>query len=161
MENIALSLIIGIGSSLLATAIFILASECIRTILLPWYTDKIYRGVRIDGEWQIKERHGKEWQSENLSMTLKLAQKGEIITGTYTHKSDREIDEYILEGRIRDMYFLATAVPKSNRHVDAITLLLHINNVNSNLVMTGGVLCQGKPGEVNSHLGMQFQWKSN
>jgi hypothetical protein len=161
MENIALSLIMGIGSSLLATAIFILASECVRKIVLPWYTDKIYRGVRIDGEWEIKERHGKEWQSQNLSMNLKLIQKGEVVTGIYTHKNDQEIDEYILEGIIRDMYFLATAVPKSNRHVDAITLLLHVNNVNSKLVMTGGMLCQGKPGEVSSHLGMQFQWKSN
>lgn len=161
MDNVLLSLVIGIGSSLLATAIFILASECFRKVVLPWYVDRIYRGVRIDGEWEIKERDGREWKSEDLSMGFNLTQKGDVVTGIYTHKCNGEVDEYILKGVIRDMYFLATAVPRSNRHVDAVSLLLYVNNVNSKLVMTGGVLYQGDPGEVCSQMGLRFQWKRN
>lgn len=161
MESIALSLIIGISSSLLATAVFISMGEFFRKVVLPWYADKIYRGVRIDGEWEIKELHGEEWEIDNMSMNLSLKQKGEKITGIYKHKCDEDIDEYFLEGRIRDMYFLATAVPKSNRHVDAITLLLHIDNVKSKLIMAGGVLNQSKPGEISSHMGIKFQWKNS
>lgn len=55
------------------------------------------------------------------------------------------------------MYFLATAVPKSKRHVDAITIFLHISTAKYKLVMVGGILSQDKPDEVASHLGIKFQ----
>lgn len=160
MDSLVISLGIGISSSLLATALFISASEFFRRKILPWYADKIYRGVRIDGDWEVIEALGVNLKDHDRSMTLSLKQKGDVIAGTYSHKDgDKEIDEYIVEGRIRDMYFLATAIPKSNRHVDGITLLLYINNVKSKLVMTGGLLYQSKPGEVKSTLGIEFQWK--
>ncbi|MBF6057748.1 hypothetical protein [Thiomicrorhabdus heinhorstiae] len=167
MGNIGLSLIIGISSSLVATALFILLSEFIRRVIIPWYADKIYRGVRIDGEWEATVLSGnedaKETMEENdMFMRLSLSQKGETIKGGYTHKNiNEEADEYHLEGRIRDMYFLATAIPKSNRKIDGISFLFHIDYKGSKLRMIGGVLSQGKAGEVLSHNGIGFEWKNS
>jgi len=161
MDNIGLSLVLGISSSLLATGLFIMISEFARRVVLPWYADTIYRGVRIDGDWEIIESDGNAWERDDMTMQFSLSQRGEKVTGVYTHKNKEEIDEYILDGRIRDMYFLATAVPKSNRHVDGISFLLHIDNVKSKLIMTGAILVQGDPGKVESFEGMKFEWKNS
>ncbi len=59
MDDLVISLGIGISSSLFATALFISVSEFFRRIILPWYADKIYRGVRVDGEWEVDEILGK------------------------------------------------------------------------------------------------------
>ena len=163
MENIGLSLVIGILSSLFATALFISISELIRRVFIPWYSDKIYRGVRIDGIWDFVEANGVSMSSPESPALMSLTQKGEIITGSYSHKDDitNEIDEYILEGKVRDMYFLATAIPKSKRQIDALSLLLHVNNVKSQLIMSGSILSTGDPGCVESHDGVKFVWKNS
>jgi hypothetical protein len=53
------SLVIGIVSSLVATALFLGFAEFFRRSLLPWYIDKLYRGVRIDGTWTLHMMDGK------------------------------------------------------------------------------------------------------
>lgn len=161
MNSLLISLGVGISSSLLATALFILVSEFFRKKILPWYADKIYRGVRIDGEWEVAEILGNNLKDLDKCMTLALKQNGDEIRGFYSHKDGDEIDEYIVQGRIRDMYFLATAIPKSNRLVDGITILLQINTTKSKLNMTGGILYQSHPSGVESTLGIEFQWKKS
>lgn len=167
MENIGLSLIIGICSSLFATALFISLSEFVRKVIIPWYADKIYRGVRIDGEWEVTMIDGKNdirevAEEKNMFMQLFLSQKGDTIKGNYKHKGhNQKVDEYNLEGRIRDNYFLATAIPTSNRRIDGISILLHIDYIDSKLTMTGGILLQGKEGKVESTEEIRFEWKNS
>lgn len=161
MENLTLSITIGIFSSLVATAIFISISESIRKFAIPWYEDKIYRGVRIDGKWEIMHLGDEKKEIDGSSLCLQLKQKGEAITGIYTHTTDDDTDTYIVNGRIRDMYFLATAIPKSNRHIDGISFLLHIKNEKSKLLMQGGVLYESNSGEVESHIGITLAWKNS
>ena len=79
MDSLIISLGIGISSSLLATALFILVSEFFRRKILPWYADKIYRGVRIDVECGVVEALGVNLKDQNKSMTLSLVQRGDVI----------------------------------------------------------------------------------
>lgn len=161
MENYALSIIIGIVSSLFATAIFIMMSEFIRKVAIPWYEDKIYRGVRIDGKWELLHLGDEDEQVDGLSMQLHLKQRGDVVFGTYMHSIGDTTYTYVLSGKIRDMYFLATAVPESNRQIDGMSLLLHIQYKKSKLQMQGGVLYEGAPGEVEDHIGITLVWKSS
>lgn len=166
MENITLSIVIGIISSLVATLIFITIAELIRRVALPWYADKIYLGIRIDGEWKMTEfeYNGKIVKIDDVTdyKLLTLKQKGEKITGTYSHKDGNKLEEYILEGKIKDMYFLATAVPKSKRATDGASFLLHVKNINSDLIMKGSVLAQqSQNGEVVSINNMVFKWQNS
>ncbi len=161
MDDLVVSLIVGISSSFLATALFILGGEFVRKTVLPWYGDRIYRGIRIDGKWKLTQALGINTEDKEIFMNLFLEQKGDVITGVYSHKDkDEVVDEYIIQGRLRDMYFLATAVPKSNRLTDAITLLFYINNVKSKLIMNGGMLHQSTPGEIGSTMDVEFQWEN-
>jgi len=163
-NNITTALLIGIISSLAATAMFIFLSKVFENIFLPWYADKIYSGIRIDGHWESKELKCKDQMvpiDDNPLMILDLKQKGEKINGIFILKCKGNIEESILEGKIKDMYFLGTAVPKSKRSTDGISLLLHVSNEESSLVMIGAILVQTKFGKVTVFEELKFIWKNS
>ena len=113
--------------------------------------------MRIDGKWTLVELKGHEVLEKDETMNFELFQKGDFITGTYYHKDERgESTLYDLTGHLRDMFFSATAVTKSNKQVDAISYLLHVNYMRSKLRLTGSILCTGKPGEIEAHNDLEF-----
>ncbi|TXD45158.1 hypothetical protein TR80_001710 [Xanthomonas campestris] len=143
-----LALIVGIISSLLATGLFIGASELIRRVFLPWYADKVYRGVRIDGDWDMALLEGVP-KPDGVQMSFHLKQSGDKISGQYSHGTpETRRDIYNLTGILRDGYFLACATPASNRHLDGISVLLHVQSKKDDLLMVGSVLCCDAPGAV-------------
>lgn len=97
-DEIIYPLLIGISSSLVATSIFIAISELARRFLLPWIADKIYRGVRIDGEWKIDEIEGVSAEDAKLTMVFNLKQKSENISGTYYHNGENGKMLYTVNG---------------------------------------------------------------
>ena len=161
MESTLLSLVVGIASSLLATAFFLSSAETFRRIILPWYADKIYRGVRVDGDWELIELDGVEIEQDGAQMSLSLCQSGDKISGTYSHfdKKLKRTDIYKLTGTIRDRYFMATAVPSSNRHSDGVTFLFYIHNAKSRQVLTGRTLCCAQKGGVEATPSISFAWR--
>ncbi|MEZ8252098.1 hypothetical protein AB6C79_05210 [Vibrio splendidus] len=158
MENHLLSVVIGIISSLLATGVFIGMSEFFRRVVLPWYIDKVYRGVRVDGSWSLIEIDGISFEGREAK--LSLTQHGDSISGIYYHVNNGKKYTYVVSGRLSGMYFLATAVPQSTRQIDAISFLLYIDTSLGALKMSGGILNQDKPGQVQANDGVVFQWDS-
>jgi hypothetical protein len=153
------SVIIGIFSSLIATAIFISSIELFRKVFLPWYANKIYRGVRIDGIWKITAYKGNSIEDNSTDMKFSFKQKGEIVSGTYQHlhlKTGAPC-EYKFSGKIRDMYVLGTADPISNNMIDAISILLYVTYEDSILKLKGSLLCSAGPGKVNHHSEVVFE----
>ena len=152
--NNMLSLIIGIVSSLVATAAFIAMSEFFRRVVLPWYEDKIYRGVRIDGEWRLKSMGGKVFgaQDDKSVSSFTLHQKGEKITGEYMHKGDddEKPEVYLVVGFIRDGYLSVLTEPKSRRSIDAGVGLYHIRYNDSKLQLLGSLTYVSAPGGVKT-----------
>jgi hypothetical protein len=156
MDNLT-SLLIGIISSLVATAIFIGFSELFRRVLLPWFSDKIYRGVRIDGRWE----HSNAFEGEKILARLDLAQKGDVITGTYFHQhNDAEPDHYVLRGTLRDSYLSATMHPVSPHMLDAAALLVHVHAAGG-MKLEGALLgVSSKNGSVSVHTNVSFERKN-
>jgi hypothetical protein len=155
-----LALLIGIFSSLFATAIFVSMSELVRRVVIPWYADKIYRGARIDGRWEAEQV--KEYTSKDkpLEMYMDLVQRGDTIHGTYSHKvANGEIDIYNLSGLIRDRYFLATAVPSSNRQLDGIAMILYMDNKQNKLLLSGQMIYCDDNAQVGPSVKVIFSWR--
>jgi hypothetical protein len=152
MSN-TLSLVIGIASSLIATALFIGASEVCRRVLLPWFADKIYRGVRIDGTWE----HKNSFEGEKILICLELSQKSDKITGTYFHQlNEGNPEHYLLSGVLRDSYLTAMIHPLSPHQLDAGCFLLHVHSADG-MKMEGIVLSvSSKTGSVKSHPNASF-----
>ena len=151
-----LAISIGIISSLIATTIFVIMSELVRKVIFPWYRDLTYRGVRIDGEWEIMDSEDSELERDQ-NLKFSLVQKAENISGTYSHIVNDLREDYKIVGRIRDLYFMGIATPKSSRQVDSISFLLNIDE-DQGLKMTGAVLFRGSPGEVNCLNRISFRW---
>ena len=135
MNEIVLPVMLGIVSSLVATFIFLSLNWLIRNIMLPWYADKIYRGVRISGKWS----------SDVFSAaTLTLTQKGGYVTGLYTHGTDKpngtdKVESYYINGHISNSFLTVTFKPSENDNIDSATGLFHIFSGN-NLLASFSVL---------------------
>jgi len=141
MDNYV-ALLIGIASSLIATFAFVAISELTRRVFLPWYADKIYRGVRLDGIWQVCRVDDKELDPKTSGCDFSLAQKGDQITGTSVliDKDNDEKTEYNVRGQIRDGYFSATAWPIKPNMIDAMSCLLHVFYDDKKLRMKGRLI---------------------
>lgn len=153
-ETILLPLVVGIISSLFATAVFIIISEVFRTIVLPWASDKIYRGVRIDGEWKAIDIIEDD---DNGDMQFSLKQWGDKISGNYFHLIKGKKESYKLTGSIKNMYFMATMEPTSNKKIDACALLMHVQEKQGNLILKGSLLYQATGGMVDAWNNILFQ----
>ena len=147
MEPVTLSLLIGISGSLIATLIFIGVSEFIRKGFLPWYADKVYRGVRIDGTWIMDTDRSKD----EIQVSLTLRQHGEDISGNVVVEVEDSKMAFELIGRIQNMYFAAAAYPVSKRHIDPMTFLLHIDFLKGSLRMQGGMCLAKQAGDVKAY----------
>lgn len=139
MENIG-ALLIGIASSLIATAVFISASEITRRVLLPWYANKIYRGVRLDGNWSAC-RYGKvEVDSDEFpNASFMLKQSSDKVTGSAIlgESKDEKGTLYKLSGQIRDGYFTATAWPTAPDMIDAMAVVFRAYHHGEHLRLKG------------------------
>lgn len=143
MNELVLPIMLGIVSSLVATFIFLSASWLIKNVVLPWYEDKIYRGVRLDGSWIRTELNGHNLKGIDLpkaKMTLK--QKGEYITGLYCHGEDAKNDEdkienYHVTGHISNSFVTLTLRPMENDNIDAAAGIWHVFNGGNKLQLKG------------------------
>jgi len=130
--------ILGISSSLIATLIFISLSKFFSRVVLPWYENKIYKGVRVDGKWDLKEGQ------DNSESVLNLNQSGDLVSGTHFHSftlvSGGKITEsYHVKGYVKDGYFFATLDPISNNIVDSGTIHMKIFKHQDKLHLKGSM----------------------
>jgi len=135
MDN-STAVLLGIGSSLIATAIFVSISWYIRTVALPWYADKIYKGVRLDGRWSLVSAG--TLTTANWDVVFELNQKGDRVSGTITLGAPgRVYTTFTVDGRIRDSVFSATAWPVSLHEIDAMIFLLRVYSKGDTLHLEG------------------------
>jgi hypothetical protein len=133
------TVILGIVSSLIATLIFLYLSWLVKNILLPWFEDKIYRGVRINGDWVAETWAGQIPSKFNIKMLIE--QKADIVTGTYSHSDPAKNDtsSYTLTGEIRNAYVTASIWPIAKDYIDAGSFVLRVMSVDG-LKMKGMVM---------------------
>ena len=154
------ALVIGIVSSLLATVLFVSAVELVKRVILPWYADYIYRGVRIDGSW-LAGPYSTDDPSEIRSMALELNQKGDHISGLYSHTvavgEDKATVTYHLKGTLRDAYLAATLHPVARDFLDAGTILARVYYLDGALRLKGAIACVAQAsGSVHAYLDKEF-----
>lgn len=155
LDGQLLAVVVGIVSSLIATAIFIGTSEFFRRLALPWIEDKIYRGVRLDGNWRLNTANGSN-MPEGLSIEMEIEQWGDKIYGTTVINYEDEKDVYKIRGVLKNMYFMAYMEPISPKMIDASALLFFVEHEKSSLQLRGSLLHKDKPGKVGSWQDLVF-----
>jgi hypothetical protein len=76
------SLVVGIVSSLVATFIFLVLAEVARRILVPWFRQQVYRGVRVDGLWRWEIAATADTSKHDLQ--FQFVQAGDQLSGVHT-----------------------------------------------------------------------------
>ena len=120
------SIIIGIISGSLATAVILLISNFMKDTVLPWYSQLVYKGLKIDGGWKSSITT----PSGNLQdMKLLIKQRANIIEAdmtvvkTITATNEKEIKQFEMKGEIKDR-FLAIYGRNKNPHQLGVNLEL-------------------------------------
>lgn len=118
MDNISESIILGVVSGILTSFVIWLIIKLFQKIVLPWYQNFTYQGLKISGSWvgfyENKFNHTNDPKSSNNitrnnndpDYSIHLKQKGHIIYGTLTRNKtsagERDIKEFEFEGLFRN-----------------------------------------------------------
>lgn len=148
MNNLLLPIVLGIITSLVATAIFIGLAEIIRRLVFPWVEDKIYRGVRVDGTWKLHSNGGIPI-NDNTTIEMEIKQWGDKISGTCFTLSSDDKTIYVIKGVLKNMYLMAYMEPTSSKMIDASAFLFHIEHEKNSLRLKGSLLHKNLPGKVS------------
>lgn len=146
LDDQMLPVVVGIISSLIATAIFISLSEIFRRLVFPWIEDKIYRGVRIDGTWRLHAEDGK--LVDGSSVEIEIKQWGDKISGTCFTENEDDRTVYRINGVLKNMYLMAYMEPASSKMIDASAILFHVEHEKNSLHLRGSLLHKSRPGKV-------------
>ncbi|EIU6823050.1 hypothetical protein L5157_004680 [Vibrio parahaemolyticus] len=132
------SLIIGIASSLLATGLFISISEFARRVVIPWCQDKLYNGVRVEGDWL----HDVEKSKYDVYAKMSLTQWGASVKGNYHHGEGKDQEHYKVSGTVSNQFLLLNFTPETNKCMDVGVALFHIDESESHgrLELKGNML---------------------
>lgn len=144
------SVVIGVVSSLIATFLFLGLTQLTRRVLIPWVEDKIYRGIRIDGQWTDADLTA----DSKLKCIFELSQKADHVSGIYSHQDENPDSKatYRVVGEIRNTYLNASLWPLSDKLLDSATFLGRVFHKDGKLKMDGVLACvSSEDGKIVSH----------
>ncbi len=131
MEAIYLSLLTGIFSGLITTVLSVVFYKFYLKIIKPWYTDLLYKGIRLDGKWFGGVNKG----TAEIKNTLNLIQKGSDICGTLFAETihvgfpDKNYsNEYLIQGHIKNNIVLMTYEALSQQRTGVGVFVFSIKN---------------------------------
>jgi hypothetical protein len=118
------TILLGIFSSLVATAIFLLCSWVFSLIVVPWIRDQVYRGARVDGRWRYVHPNGTTYE-------LDFTQSGDQVTGegrlsTPAEGGSSTNTTFKLSGYIADGSVMTISRPIHKYSISHSTLLLRL-----------------------------------
>lgn len=123
-SEIALAVLVGVISGLLSALLVLVGAKYWKAIMIPWYEDRVYKDVMIDGKW---EATGKE-HDETFSETLKVQQRAHHVSGEITYKNDNELIEYQFDGEFRNLILTPRYWVKGESNLDRGTFTLMLKN---------------------------------
>lgn len=122
------SLLYGVFAGVITSALLFIVSKIFSALVIPWYQNIVYRGIRTDGAWTARAG------DMNQSLHLLLHQAASRISGSATLVSDspRSEDKYeavrsfTVVGAIRDRFVELSLRHDSQQRLGACCLLLEV-----------------------------------
>lgn len=126
--NDLVSLVIGIVSGIITTALIYLAVLIFRRIVIPWYQGIVYKGIDVGGEWRVLSPN-----IEGIDMFLTLDQNAYRLKGTLTlttkEGDELQIDRirtYRIEGSVSNRFIVAILSRIEKNRIGIGTLLFEV-----------------------------------
>jgi hypothetical protein len=124
VDSISTSIIVGVISGILTSALIFLAVSIFNSILIPWYQAIIYRGVNISGEW-IKEQTN-SIQKANFIFEQKAHKIKGLATFFVEDAPAEEIRTFVVDGEISERFVILILKHKDRQRLGVSTFLLEI-----------------------------------
>jgi len=124
------SLTIGIISGLITTLFIVILKSIFDKILIPWYEQRIYKDIKISGNWDAKYEDN-DYGKEIITIT-QIAHhiSGTIITTTGEDKGNI----YHFEGIFKNLILTASYSSINQTSIDRGTITLKIEDNGNKLV---------------------------
>lgn len=125
INELWLTLIVTIISSIITWSFLLM----VQRVVLPWYENLTYKGIRLEGSWQsTTSSHKKVTHHEFMD----IKQRGHILTGYYFVKNELKkskpiLSNYSLEGRIVNNHISLSCFIKSQKRMGIVQFLLEID----------------------------------
>ena len=125
----AFSIAIGVLTGVLSAIMIAFANNIYRSIILPWFQSKVYRGVLLAGTWKgFMQINSVQWE-----MTLVINQKGNRVDGKLKAKSDnpdakKKETDMTFNGNIYDGYLMITCISDDPHDISFGSMILKIKN---------------------------------
>ncbi len=97
-------LAIGIISGLVTFLIVLLIKNVWERWFLPWYENKIYRDIRLDGHWETKFFREEDEEAQERAT---IYQKAHRVRGTIIYDYSGGVREYEFTGQVRNLLLTA------------------------------------------------------
>lgn len=126
--NIPETIVIGVVSGIITSALIYLLILIFNHIVLPWYRGFIYCGVDIEGKWE----EALDFNNGNTQIsTYELIQKANDVSGkvTIVKSTNGQITKtemFSLKGLVKDRFFTATQTPIDKKRLGITTILLEV-----------------------------------
>ena len=122
------SLVIGVVSGILTSALIYLLILIFTRIVLPWYRQLMYRGIEVQGEW-TSSMHLRPELIQEWSMELK--QKADSVSGDLSQSKcqDGQIiktETLRLTGSLKDRFLSGSIHPVEKSRLGICMILLEI-----------------------------------
>ncbi len=122
-------LLLGVVSGVVTALLLWVAGRWWSASLIPWFEARIYKGLQVDGEWELLEQieESGEPKFEDREM-LSIAQKAQRLTGTMTltDRTGSSIRARGLAGEIRDRMVCVTMSADGRNEVSYHSLLAEV-----------------------------------
>ena len=130
------SIIIGVVSGIITSALLFLCVTIFNKIVIPWYRATIFSGIDISGTWEETVIH----QDVTDHFTIELSQKNCEVTGILTVVKTENKTETIhtktlvINGRFQNAHLLLTMTNQDRKFQSLITYLLQISKGGTSLM---------------------------
>lgn len=126
--NILSSIVVGVVSGVLASALIFLAVQLFQRAIIPWYRQLVYRGIDVTGTWENRLEFGKD---RIQTATIVLTQRAERVNGTVTlmkviDNRTRPAETLELDAELSNRFLVGTMSPTDSKRLVAVTVLLEV-----------------------------------
>lgn len=115
---------VGVVSGLFSTILVFLGAKYWNSVVIPWYEERVYKDIRIAGEWRTR---GKE-SGEEFSETAIIKQNAHRVWGEITYRTEDEFILYEFEGELRNLILSARYWVKGQNNLDRGTFTLMVKD---------------------------------
>ncbi len=117
----ASNLWVGLISGLLVTCIVLVANKIWLRVVVPWFEDRVYKDLHIEGKWYSLYVSSSHFRQE----VINLHRSGHKISGSMTCKTGPDDgEEYCLNGSFRNMLLPLTYEATDKAKTDRGTITL-------------------------------------